>query len=67
MKAAILEAVNQPLLIDEVDIVNPGPNEVLVRTALDSARAAGRRVVPQCSYVARFIAKHPEYQLLVDA
>lgn len=44
-----------------------GIAEVLVRTALDSARAAGRRVVPQCSYVARFIAKHPEYQPLVDA
>jgi len=33
MKAAILEAVNQPLVIDDVTIVKPGPNEVLVRTA----------------------------------
>ena len=38
----------------------------LVRTALDAARAAGRRVVPQCSYVARFIAKNQEFQPLVD-
>jgi len=44
-----------------------GIAEVLVRTALDAARAAGRRVVPQCSYVARFIVKHQEYQPLVDA
>lgn len=33
MKAAILEVVNQPLLIDDVEIVKPGANEVLVRTA----------------------------------
>jgi len=44
-----------------------GIAEVLVRTALDAARADGRRVVPECSYVARFIAKHQEYQTLVDA
>ncbi len=33
----------------------------LVRAALNDARAAGRRVVPQCSYVARFIGKNPEF------
>ena len=32
-KAAILEAVGQPLRIDDVSIDNPGPHEVLIRTA----------------------------------
>lgn len=38
----------------------------LARRALDDARAEGLRVVPLCPYVAGFIAKHPEYQDLVD-
>ena len=32
-KAAILEAPGQPLRIDDVSIDNPGPHEVLIRTA----------------------------------
>lgn len=42
-----------------------GIAESLVRAALDDARVEGRRVVPQCSYVAMFIRRHPEYQPLV--
>jgi len=42
-----------------------GLAEALVRTALNDARAAGRRVVPACSYVARFIEKNPEFADLV--
>lgn len=42
-----------------------GVAEALVRAALDAARAADRRVVPQCAYVARFIARHAEYQPLL--
>jgi len=42
-----------------------GLAEKLVRAALADARTAGRKVVPQCSYVAAFIARHPEYQPLV--
>lgn len=42
-----------------------GIAEKLVRAALADARAAGRRVVPQCSYVAKFIERNPEYQDLV--
>lgn len=38
-----------------------GLAEALVRRALDDAQAAGRRVVPACSYVAKFIERHPEY------
>lgn len=36
----------------------------LVQAGLDYARDAGLRVVPECSYVARFIDRHPEYQSL---
>ncbi|WP_072801982.1 GNAT family N-acetyltransferase [Rhodococcoides yunnanense] len=38
---------------------------VLVRGALDDLRRRSLRVRPECSYVVRFIAKHPEYQDLV--
>ena len=42
-----------------------GIAEQLVRAALADARAAGRKVVPACSYVAKFIERHQEYQDLV--
>jgi len=34
--------------------------------ALDDARAQGKRVVPQCPFIKKFISRHPEYQDLVD-
>lgn len=37
----------------------------LVRAALDEARAEGVTIVPECPYVAGWIARHPEYQDLV--
>ena len=42
-----------------------GIAEQLVRTALAEARTAGRKVVPACDYVAKFIARHKEYQDLL--
>lgn len=42
-----------------------GVAELLVRAALESTRAAQRRVVPQCSYVARFIERHAEFKPLL--
>jgi hypothetical protein len=48
-----------------VELRGRGLAELLVRRALNDARAAGRKVVPQCSYVARFIEKNPEYRPLV--
>ena len=33
MKAAVLREINKPLVIEEVQVDNPGPHEVLVRTA----------------------------------
>ncbi len=38
-----------------------GLASIVVRKALDDARAAGRTVVPKCWYVAQFIDQHPEY------
>lgn len=37
----------------------------LVESALEFARAQGLKVVPQCSYAAAHVAKHPEYADLV--
>lgn len=42
-----------------------GIAEQLVRAALADARADGRKVVPACSYVARFIERHREYHDLL--
>jgi predicted GNAT family acetyltransferase len=40
----------------------------MVRSALAWARGEKLKVVPQCSYTARFIERHPEYaDLLVTA
>lgn len=37
----------------------------LVKEALEFARSEGLKVVPQCSYAAGYIEKHPEYSGLV--
>lgn len=42
-----------------------GHAELLVRAALAFAAANQLRVVPACSYVDRFIQRHPEFQGLV--
>ena len=34
MKAAVLYEVNKPLVIEDVSLPNPGPREVLIRTAV---------------------------------
>ncbi|HLU41544.1 MAG TPA: GNAT family N-acetyltransferase [Microthrixaceae bacterium] len=38
----------------------------LVRRALDDVRPTGRRVVPECWYVARFIDTNPDYADLLE-
>lgn len=42
-----------------------GVAEQLVRAALADAARDGRKVRPQCSYVARFIERHAEFQSLL--
>ena len=44
-----------------------GVGAALVKGALALVRARGEKVVPQCSFVAAYIARHPEEQdLLAD-
>jgi uncharacterized protein len=43
-----------------------GLARVLARYALDDVVAAGRRIVPHCSFVARFVNEHPEYTQYTD-
>lgn len=38
-----------------------GVGSALARRALDDARDDGRRVDPQCGFVASYIERHPEY------
>jgi predicted GNAT family acetyltransferase len=42
-----------------------GLAEALVRTALADAKSTGHKVIPACSYVAKFIERHKEYQPLL--
>lgn len=43
-----------------------GLGDQLARFALDSVRDAGtEKVIPRCPFMARFIARHPEYQPLL--
>jgi len=58
--------IDGPQLVFTHTLVPPelrgrGIAEKLVRTALAEARAAGRKVVPACSYVAKFIERHKEF------
>lgn len=42
-----------------------GIAEKLVRAALNDAKVDQRKVVPECSYVAKFIERNPEFQPLL--
>ena len=44
-----------------------GLGEILVQAALEDVRSSGRRVVPQCWFVAQFIGDHPEFRDLLAA
>lgn len=48
-----------------VELRGQGIAEKLVRTALADARDAKLQVVPQCSYVAKFMERHDEFQDLL--
>jgi predicted GNAT family acetyltransferase len=50
----------------EVDPAHRGGGHasILVEHALDDVRSGSLRVVPQCSYVAAWIERHPDYQEL---
>jgi predicted GNAT family acetyltransferase len=42
-----------------------GIGSAIARAVLDDARAHGRRVVPECKFIASYISRHPEYAGLV--
>lgn len=44
-----------------------GVGSALAKGALDDIRAQGKRVVPLCPFIARYIENHPEYADLVAA
>lgn len=57
----VLDETRVELVHTEVDDAHQGRGIAgeLVRAALDHARAEGRRVVPSCPYVARWLTRHP--------
>jgi predicted GNAT family acetyltransferase len=48
------------------DFAGQGLASKLVRAALDNVRARQGRIVPLCEYVVGWLAKHPDYDDLVD-
>jgi uncharacterized protein len=52
----------------EVDAGHEGEGlgSVLVRGALDDIRARGETIVPLCPFVTAWLARHPDYQDLID-
>jgi predicted GNAT family acetyltransferase len=42
-----------------------GIASILAKGVLESVRAEGRTVMPQCTFIAGYIERHPEYQDLV--
>jgi predicted GNAT family acetyltransferase len=47
------------------ELEGSGLGRTLVAGALDDVRGQGRRVRPLCPFVAKYIARHPEYADLV--
>lgn len=38
---------------------------IVVREALEQTRADGKKILPSCSYVEKFVAQNPEFQTLL--
>ena len=51
--------------IDE-EFAGQGLASVLVQQALDDVRTSGKRIVPVCPYVAKFLQKHEEFADITD-
>lgn len=52
----------------EVDpsLSGQGMGSVLAKGALEDARRRGKRVVPQCEFIADYVQRHNEWQDLID-
>jgi len=44
-----------------------GFGSALARAALEYARDGGKRVIPTCPFVRRYIASHPEWNRIADS
>lgn len=42
-----------------------GLGSLLAKTALDYAKENGKKIIPSCSFVAKYLEKNPQYQELV--
>ncbi|MDR0593648.1 MAG: N-acetyltransferase [Bifidobacteriaceae bacterium] len=49
------------------EVSGQGLGKVLIKAALDDARAKGLAVLPYCSFVRHYVETHPAYQDLVPA
>jgi uncharacterized protein len=47
------------------ELAGRGVGSQLAQGTLDQVRSEGLKVVPKCSFIVGYIAKHPEYQDLV--
>lgn len=56
------------LVHTEVDDATEGQGvgSRLVKFTLEDLRASGRKIVPECPFVASYLDRHPEYQDVVD-
>jgi predicted GNAT family acetyltransferase len=63
-----LEPGVMTFLHTEVDpaVSGRGIGSRLVRGALEAARTEGLKVVPRCSFVGNYIARHPEFMDLLQ-
>jgi uncharacterized protein len=63
----ILDGEVVTMVHTEVDPADEGAGlgQTLVAGALDDVRAQGRCVRPMCPFVAKYIARHPDYADLV--
>ena len=52
----------------EVDpsLEGQGMGSTLIRWSLDDVRTRGKRIVPQCEFVAAYVNKHDEWDDIVD-
>ena len=70
---AHVDYVRQPGVIRITHTIVPeqiagrGIGSRLARHVLDDAQKNGEKVVPQCSFIAEYIARHKEYQALLSA